>query len=337
MKRPRLSITVLNYNYGHYLGECLRSIMAQSYVDFEVIVIDDCSSDDSLRVIEPFLQDPRVRLINHPQNAGFLRSLIEGVEASSSPYMCVVSADDFVLSPRAFEQQMRLLEQNPQATFCYGSWVLVDAKSESVVDVAPFPKDHVWSGEEEFRQMCTSYHVLHSGTIIRRSAYEAVGGYPTDRRYTVDWTMWAVLCGAGDVAYVAEPLYGYRIHGSNMSRRPEVLRATTDEMVSMVEVGFASLPEGRVKSDRRLHRRAHQKALATVASMEIFADRRLSGWRTFAYAVRLDPLGAVSQRLFVSFVAHTLLGARGLQWLRSLKGSPAARNRDRRQTVISGR
>lgn len=322
---PRLSITVLNYNYGHFLRDCLESILAQSYRDFEVIVIDDCSKDDSVRVVEPFLQDPRVRLITHTQNAGFVGSLIEGAEASSSPYLTVISADDFVLSPTAFEQQMRLLEANPNTSFCHGAWVILDTKTQAIIEVLPFSKDHVWSGEDEFQQLCTNYYVLHTGTIIRRTAYAAVGGYDTSRRYTIDCTMWAVLCGAGDVAYVAETLYGYRIHGSNMSHRPEALRATTDELIRMVDLGFASLPEGSVKSDLRLRRRARQKALANVSSMEVFAGRRLSGWLAHAYATRLHPREALFQRLVVSMAAHTLLGARGLKWLRSLRGGSDAR------------
>lgn len=327
---PRLSVTVLNYNYGRFLRDCLQSILSQTYTNFEVIVIDDCSNDDSIRVIEPFLQDPRVRLIAHMQNAGFVRSLIEGAEASASPYLTVISADDFVLSATAFEKQMGLLESNPKASFCYGSWALMNVKTGPTDQAAPylvipFSEDHVWSGEEEFKNLCTRYYVLHTGTILRRTAYLAVGGYDTSIRYTLDITMWTLLCGAGDVAYVAEPLYGYRTHGSNMSRRPDVLRATTDELVRMVDLAFANLPEGPVKLDRRLLRRARQTALANVSSMEVFAGRPLGGWKAHAYAARLRPREALFQRRVISLAARTLLGARGFERLQSLRRGPGPR------------
>jgi glycosyltransferase involved in cell wall biosynthesis len=321
---PRLSITVLNYNYGHFLEQCLRSILAQSYEDFEVIVIDDCSKDDSLRVVERFLHDPRVRLIAHAQNAGFVRSLIEGVEASASPYLTVISADDFVLSATALEQQMELLEGNPKTSFCYSSWVYMNMETHPVGDVVPFAADHVWSGEHEFREFCTRFYVLHTGTIIRRTAYEAVGGYDASIRYTLDNTMWSQLCGSGDVAYVSEPLYGYRTHGSNMSHNPAAVRATIDEFVRLVDLGFANLPEGAVKSDRRLLRRAHQAALASVATMQVFAGRPMDGWRAQAYAARLSPREALFQRRLISLVARTVLGDRGFRWLRSLRSRAAA-------------
>jgi hypothetical protein len=330
--RPRLSVTVLNYNYGHFLGDCLRSILSQTYTDFEVIVIDDCSNDDSIGVIEPFLQDRRVRLIAHTKNAGFVKSLIQGADASSSPFLTVISADDVILSPTAFERQVGAMEANPETSFCYGAWVVMAASDKPERKVAPFPivpfsADHVWSGQQEFMELCTNYYVLHSGTIIRRTAYQAVGGYDSSIRYTLDITMWAQLCAVGDVAYVAEPLYGYRTHGSNMSRRPHVLHATTDELIRMVDLGFANLPEGPVKSDRRLLRRARQTALANVSSMEVFAGRPLMGWKAHAYATRLRPRDALLQRRVISLAARTLLGARGFEWLQGLRRGSAPQHK----------
>ena len=324
MSQPRLSVTVLNYNYGHFLGECLRSILSQTYTDFEVIVIDDCSKDDSLQVIEPFLKDPRVRLIAHKRNAGFVRSLIEGSEVSASPYMTVISADDFVLSPTAFEQQMRLMEANPKTTFSYGSWVMKDTQSTTEIEgvqlpVIPFPEDHVWNGAEEFKHLCTWYYVLHSGTIVRRSAYEAVGGYDNTIRYTTDITLWSLLCGEGEVAYVAEPIYGYRLHGSNMSRSPVALRATTDELVRMVDLAFANLPNGPVKSDRALLRRARRFALITVPRTEVFAGRQIAGWRALAYGASLHPREALIQRQVIYLAVRTLLGARVFERLQRMR------------------
>jgi glycosyltransferase involved in cell wall biosynthesis len=321
---PRLSVTVLNYNYGRFLGDCLRSILSQTYTNFEVIVIDDCSNDDSIRVIEPFLEDSRIRLIAHAENVGFVRSLVEGSEASSSPYLTVISADDFILSVTAFEQQIGLLESNRTTSFCYASWIAKETASAHEGEalpwrMIPFSEDHVWSGDEEFKHLCTSHYILHSGTIVRRTAYDAIGGYDTSIRYTIDITMWALLCGVGDVAFVAEPLYGYRVHGSNMSRSPKALRATTGELIRMVDLAFANLPEGPVKSDRRLLRRARQYALIIVPRQQIFAGHQVDGWKTLAYGARLRPSEALLQSQVAYLAARTLCGPRGFEWLQGLR------------------
>src|SRR6188768_2020632 len=117
---PTLSVTVLNYNYGNYLPQCLDSILAQTFEDFELIVVDDCSTDNSLEVIKPYLRDPRVRLVSHAKNVGYSGSLIEGTEAHSrGDFVTVISADDMVRRPDAFERQIELLSAHPEASFCF--------------------------------------------------------------------------------------------------------------------------------------------------------------------------------------------------------------------------
>src|SRR5271155_1591757 len=107
---PRLSITVLNYNYGRFIGGALESILNQTFKDIEVIVVDDASTDDSAERIRPFLDDSRVRLVRHEKNVGFPSALIEGTEVESSgKFRTLVSADDLALRRDAFELQIDLL------------------------------------------------------------------------------------------------------------------------------------------------------------------------------------------------------------------------------------
>jgi glycosyltransferase involved in cell wall biosynthesis len=315
---PLLSVTVLNYNYARFLPGCLDSILRQSFEDFELIIIDDRSTDDSLEVIRPYLSDPRVRLVAHEQNQGFVRSLVEGTNASRSRYLTVISADDFVLADDAFERQVRLLESDSDMAFCYAAWRYVDAEWKTLSEVRPWAIDHSWSGEQEFREFCTRYYVLHTGTIIRRSAYDAVGGYDQSIRYTLDNTIWAQLCGAGSVGYVSETLYGYRTHGANMSHNPAAVRATVDEFARLVDLGFAGLPDSPTKHDRKLRRRARQAALAGVPTMLVFAGLRRAGWSALLYAARTSPFEVVVQRRTLALAIRTIVGDRVLETIRAL-------------------
>jgi glycosyltransferase involved in cell wall biosynthesis len=314
---PSLSVTVLNYCYGHYIRSSLESILSQSFVDFELIVIDDCSTDDSADLIRPYLSDPRVRFIEHEQNQGFVASLMEGVRESRGRYITVISADDVVLDREAFERQVRLLESDHNTSFCYAGWQYIDQRGVGINAVDPWPVDHIWSGEDEFREFCTRFYVLHTGTLIRRSAYEAVGGYDTSIVYTLDNTLWSVLCSAGSVAYATGPLYGYRTHGANMSHSEVATRTTIDEFVRLIDLGFNSLPDGLTKSDRGLRRRARQAALASVATMQIFGGNSISGWRALAYAASLSPSETLFQRRVLALIGRTILGKRGFSFIRS--------------------
>ena len=315
---PLLSVTVLNYKYSRYLPSCLTSILEQTFSDLEVVVIDDRSPDRSLDVIRPFLADPRVRLIAHRENAGFVRSLIEGTEASESRYLTVVSADDFVLSHRAFERQIALLESDPAASFAYGAWRYVDVDDRLGAVVRPWRGDHIWSGEREFREVITRHYVLHTGTVIRRSAYRAAGGYDPEIKYTLDNTIWPLLACVGNVGYVDEPLFAYRTHGGNMSHSPTAIKATLNEFVRLVDRGFAALPECPTKHDRRLYRRARQAALVSMATMHLFAGQRLGGWRALAYAARMSPFETLLQPRVLSLLVRTIVGRRGFEILRGV-------------------
>jgi hypothetical protein len=332
---PLLSVTVLNYNYARFLPGCLDSIMRQSFKDFELIIIDDRSTDDSLDVIRPYLADPRVRLIAHEENQGFVRSLAEGTNASTSRYLTVISADDFVLAEDAFERQVRLMESSSETAFCYAAWRYVDAEWRPLSEVRPWAGDHVWSGEQEFREFCTRYYVLHTGTVIRRSAYEAVGGYDQSIRYTLDNTIWAQLCGAGSVGYVSETLYGYRTHGANMSHNPAAIRATVDEFARLVDLGFDGLPDCPTRHDRKLRRQARQAALAGIPTMLVFAGLRRAGWGALLYAARTSPFEVLLQRRTLSLAVRTLAGGRALAVLRRMvRGVADRRARDRKAPVL---
>jgi glycosyltransferase involved in cell wall biosynthesis len=316
---PRLSVTVLNYNYGRYLTRCLDSIIAQTFYDFEVIILDDCSTDNSLEVVQPYLEDPRFRLVAHEKNVGCMDSLIEaGGVHPTGELISVISADDVVLSNRAFERQVELMTRDPATSFCYAAWSYLDAEDRHIADVQPWTEDHIWSGEDEFREFCTRYYVLHSGTIIRRSAYVAVGGFDPRMEYTHDNALWAVLCGVGSVAYVAEPLYGYRTHGANRSQSSAAVQRTIDEFLQLIDAGFAGLPDGPTKSDRRLYRRARQTALSSVATMKIFAGDPVGGWRSLAYAARKSPIEAIVQPRILSLLAASIVGPTRLRTARSL-------------------
>ena len=128
---PTLSVLVLNYNYAEYLPECLDSILAQTYEDFEVIVLDDASNDESLAAIDRYLADKRVRLVRHETNQGYARSLAEGTgELSRGKYLTVISADDFAVDANAFADQMQQLGAEPSSVACITAYTKVGPDAE---------------------------------------------------------------------------------------------------------------------------------------------------------------------------------------------------------------
>ena len=314
---PTLSVTVLNYNYAHYLPRCLDSILSQTRTDFELILINDCSTDDSLAVIEPYLADPRVCLVNHAQNKGYIASLLEGSELSRGRYITVISADDFCVSDRAFEQLLTSLEADEEVVFAYSAHGGYDDQGRRIWESQPYRESFVRSGVEEYRNLVLKNYILHSGVIIRASAYKALGGYEATVRYAPDTIMWLMLCTRGKVAYCADELYAYRRHGSNMSISLSGLKGGLEESLYGIRKSYDIL-DGSPGISKELYICALKRNLSGFAEVTMFAGHVRAGWYAFWCAVRLHPILTVCQTRTVLMIARTLLGPRGYVGVRAL-------------------
>lgn len=309
-RTPLLSVTVLNYNYGHYLPGCLDSILKQSFKDFEVILINDKSTDNSLEIIKPYLADPRVRLVDHQENQGFVKSLIEGAELSCGKYITVISADDWVVDTTAFEKQIAVMEQDAEIAFVYSAYHhYVDEQTwESTWQGAK--AGYLLPGLEAFNKLVINPFLLHTGTVIRKTAYEKVGGYDRSTRYLVDTRMWLSLCHVGKVAYIDDALYAYRRHGGNMSRNAKALRREIAEVLNTISWSFEKHPMARQKAFVQLRSQAERRALVAFAMDDVFRDHYRAGWQSYLISLQLRPLQTLLQRGTIILFLRTLLGGK---------------------------
>jgi glycosyltransferase involved in cell wall biosynthesis len=316
---PKLSVTVLNYNYGRYLARAMDSILGQSMADFEVILIDDRSSDDSLEVARRYTSDPRVRLVPHERNMGYVASLVEGTELSRAGYATVVSADDMVVSDRAFELQVAALDHQPSTAFCFSAFQRMIAGSGEIVQTTRSREsDECISGADFLRAYITDKEtqVLHTGTVFRTSAYRAVGGYRRDFRYAIDFALWQMLATVGDVAYISEPLYAYGIHGDQMSTSSTGVFRSTSEVLDAVETSCARAVERGLAAPTLL-KDALDYCLYAVAVDDAFSGRARLAVRRCLTAVRQRPLAALRGRRLRIIALRLLLGDQLFRRLRS--------------------
>ncbi|MDW3214156.1 MAG: glycosyltransferase family 2 protein [Ilumatobacteraceae bacterium] len=304
---PRLSVTILNYNYGHYLAECIDSILAQTFEDFELFVIDDCSSDGSVELITSY-SDPRVRPIIHEQNLGFLGSLVQGTEElSTGEYVAVVSADDFVVRPDAFERQVAMLDEHPDVGYCFTGFEII--RPGESTQHASFEHDTVLGPEAAFDEILMARGVwpAHSGTVIRRSSYDAVGGYRRDISMPVDLALWFDLSRTGGLAYAAVCGHSWRLHGDQMTTSKtqlnlrEIAQVVTEACEQGERAGFGT---------GGLTRRAIGAHFGAFAVTEAYGGSRREALRRCWAAVRECPVPALtSKRIWVACV-RALLGER---------------------------
>src|ERR1700738_3854186 len=115
---PRVSVVIPNYNHARYLRQRVDSVLQQSYQDFEVILMDDCSTDDSRIVISEYANDPRIRISLNEKNSGSaFKQWNKGVGLARGEYVWIAESDDYA-DPHLLETLVSRLEAEPRAVFC---------------------------------------------------------------------------------------------------------------------------------------------------------------------------------------------------------------------------
>jgi Glycosyl transferase family 2 len=227
MNTPTVSFVVPCYNLGHLLTECLNSILAQTYVDFEILVMDDCSPDDTMAVAASF-HDPRVKYIRNEGNIGHLRNYNKGIQLSRGKYLWLISADDYLRRPYVLERYVRLMEQHPEVgySFCPGVAVRNHEETGVVSYSAIDTHDRVMDGRVFVERLISHNIVIAASVMARRECYERAGFFPlnavwagqrVEMGWVGDWYLWCVFALSFNVAYFAEPMVCYREHELNMT------------------------------------------------------------------------------------------------------------------------
>lgn len=207
---PTVSIIVPAYNAARWLRETIDSVLAQTYPDFELVIVDDASTDDTVAIARD-TGDPRVRVIESEKNAGAAISRNVGIEAARGEYLAFLDADDIAL-PQRIERQVSFLERHPDVGLC-GSWLqTIGARRD--VWTAYRDHDHI-KAELLFRSG------LLGGTVMCRRSLLMAHGLRYDPAYPIseDYDLWTRCADVMRLANLQEVLLLYRLHGANTTFR----------------------------------------------------------------------------------------------------------------------
>ncbi len=209
---PSISVVMSVYNGANYLQESVESILAQTFTNFEFIIINDGSTDNTWEILTKYAdQDKRIILIQNKENIGLTKSLNKGIELAHGEYVARQDADDISL-PERFEKQVVLLE-HPEI-------VLVSCNLESINS-----EGHSTGKLERAcdRDLVPWYLLFynrlagHSQVVFKRETIRSLGGYCENRRYSQDYELWCRLGKVGKIAVLPEVLLQQRIHSKSIS------------------------------------------------------------------------------------------------------------------------
>ena len=231
---PLVSVILPNYNYARYLGERIRSILQQTFQDFEFIIIDDASTDDSLAVIDRFA-DARTRLLARPTNSGRVYARWnEAAREAQGEYLLFAGADDYA-EPHMLERLVAPLA-DPSVGFSHCRFLGVDGAGAIIQSLIPLPPDCAFIVADldrdyfapcplEWRRLLVTNFVWNaSGVLLRREAFERAGGFDADLQIAADWLLYQEIAREWDVVYLCEPLNSFRHLEKSVSKRMQGAR-----------------------------------------------------------------------------------------------------------------
>jgi GT2 family glycosyltransferase len=316
---PFFTVVILSHNYGRYIRQAIESVLQQTCASWELFIRDDASTDDTVKIVEPFLDHPRIHFVRHTRNLGQSANWSGALDLGTAPVFALLHADDYWL-PEALQTARDQFASDGKIDLVYANWLVARENAEQLKPAGQ-SFDHTLTGPQAFAHQITRNLWLPSAMFIRRSLIQSAGKPNPDLHVHVDLEYHLRLAAnARRVRAVSKALTVYRVHEQNIttrsSRDGELLREM-QEFPNVIAHWAADRPElagcmptlrriaaegvlsagitASVKGDRvgglRLMRRAVEISRSVQLKPKVIIDRLLlsagsPGYKTFRYLHR---------------------------------------------------
>jgi len=208
---PRISILMPVWNGEKFLAAAVDSLLTQTFTDFELLVIDDGSTDRTPEILHGYA-DPRLRVLRL-EHAGIVVALNHGLAQARAGWIARLDADD-LSEPRRLERQWQALSRHPQAVLCHTA-VTFFGDGKITPGEARLPRTRSFTA----LRLCYLCPVAHSTVLFKKSAALAVGGYRPEERHAEDFSLWGRMLEQGEFVALPEKLVRFRVHQQSVSRQ----------------------------------------------------------------------------------------------------------------------
>lgn len=214
--RPRVSVCMPTYNYARYLPEAIESVLAQDYADFEVLVIDDCSADDTRGVVESYCSaDDRIVFSVNERNLGMVENWNLCLERARGDYIKFLFGDDILARRDALGSMVSSLDSDRGISLVGSPRNIIDDDSRLLETLSYLPRGAVMPGTEVINQCLRdqrNQNLIGEPSVVMFRTSQARRGFSPRYRQLVDLEMWFHLLEQGSYAHLAQPLSSFRIH-----------------------------------------------------------------------------------------------------------------------------
>ncbi|NIT04311.1 glycosyltransferase [Candidatus Saccharibacteria bacterium] len=279
-RNPKVSVVMATYNAREYLREAIESVLNQTFKDFEFVIIDDGSTDDTREIIKSY-EDPRIRLYKK-DHRGLIASLNEGIKLSRGEYVARMDADD-ISHPRRFELQIKFLDSHPDYAMVGTTTEITDTEGRTF-KISAEPLSH----EDILRGLLVRNVFAHGSMMARREVLLEFDGYSPEALHAEDYDLWARIIRLYKGANLPQALFRWRSNPKGVTATKFRRQQQTVEWITSREWGIATrggkFPE--------------------VSLREVWKRRRQRDPDDAFWHLRKDALSAIYARLGRSFLVH---------------------------------
>ena len=311
---PKVSIIIPTYNSASTIAETIASVQQQSVTDYEIIVIDDGSQDNTIDVVKSIIE-PRLKLFPY-QNGGVAIARNRGIDRATGEYIAFLDADD-LWSPDKLASQIEALDRHPQAKVAY-SWVsYMDEQGKLLFSGTPF----TYQGNVYPQLLQTNFLTNASNILVHRDVLDTVTGFNPQLAYTADWDFYLRLAKNFEFAVVPQYQIFYRQCANSMSTKVEQLKEECFWYIDRVyQTAARELSFQKDKSYSILH-----LYCADLYRKKINAHNRkslVSAKQNLKASILLDPKSILrinTQRLLIKLLWFELYFTPPVQFLAKLR------------------
>ena len=328
MSARRVTVVLPTYNRAHLIGGAIDSVLSQSYVDFDLVLYDNASTDETSDVVAAYADD-RLSYVRRPANIGLLPNFQDALRRVESDYSLILCDDDLLL-PGFLEATVDVLDRQPKTGMVHTAFAVLEEDGAVVDEHADWTcglTEDTTEPAEEFlaESMRWGCRVCSSAALMRTSALPAdlfeEGDFPA-----IDFGLWLRMALGWDIAYIARPLAAYRIHATSESAGLGVPLAAgyqtgvawVDQRAGVKERFLAEHAAGLPNRAglTRLARRGRRFELVMMVRKATLPERRaLPTLRSLALATRADPRVLADPAAW-RLAAASLLGPRVVERIR---------------------
>lgn len=314
----KVSVCIPTYNSGKFIGETIESVLNQTFKDYELIVCDNVSTDETEEVCKKY-NDPRFKYVRFDEFVGQAENWNRALTQASFDYVILLHSDD-VLLPIYLEKAVKVLDANDDVGLVYCAVQHIDEHGKPLILQNRIEqKDYIDRKNETFKRFLLEGCIINpAGVLVRKKVYEKIGNFTDEIVWGVDAHMWTRIALNYSIGYLAEPLALYRHHtNSGTSGVMKTARNGSDELWMINDI-FKQIPPDR-KDIHQLHAEAvkqvahrtwcHAEALCEKGDMQ--ATR--AGVRR---AISIHPQMLFESRVTALWLASFL----GYDWFKKLQG-----------------